>query len=211
MTSWKDSTNQEHEKTEKLKTVLELYDLETHQKKLGPDYHRLKTMVKRSIEQEIRNKNFGSRNGNFEKNAVVFFFMKTRMRTSDKLKSKKNCAHSPCAGRLTTWSRGGGGGTLSPQRTRMEVLRHNPQQPDGPTKTRQMHVHWHMQTWTTNGDAMPAVLDRRGCQVQSAPWLWPTDSRRHEPPLTNGLRSQLREQPTGRGRDCPRVLDECAA
>ena len=56
---------------EKLKTVLELYDLETHQKKLGPDYHRLKTMVKRSIEQDMRNKNFGIRNGNFEKNAVV--------------------------------------------------------------------------------------------------------------------------------------------
>ena len=45
--------------SEKLKTVLELYDLEIHQKKLGPDYHRLKTMVKRSIEQDIRNKNFG--------------------------------------------------------------------------------------------------------------------------------------------------------
>ena len=57
--------------SEKLKTVLELYDLETHQKKLGPDYHRLKTIVKRSIEQEIRNKNFGARSGNFEKNAVV--------------------------------------------------------------------------------------------------------------------------------------------
>ena len=57
--------------SEKIKTVLELYDLETHQKKLGPDNHRLKTMVKRSIEQEIRNKNFGARNGNFEKNAVV--------------------------------------------------------------------------------------------------------------------------------------------
>ena len=42
--------------SEKLKTVLELYDLETHQKKLGPEYHRLKAMVKRSIEQEIRNK-----------------------------------------------------------------------------------------------------------------------------------------------------------
>ena len=41
--------------SEKLKTVLELYDLETHQKKLGPDYHRLKTMVKRSIEQDLRN------------------------------------------------------------------------------------------------------------------------------------------------------------
>ena len=57
--------------SEKLKTVLELYDLEIHQKKLGPDYHRLKTMLKRSIEQEIRNKNFWNRIGNFEKNAVV--------------------------------------------------------------------------------------------------------------------------------------------
>ena len=57
--------------SEKLKTVLELYDLEIHQKEIGPDYHRLKTMVKRSIEQDIRNKNFGARNGNYEKNAVV--------------------------------------------------------------------------------------------------------------------------------------------
>ena len=45
--------------SEKLKTVLELYDLEIHQKKAGPDYHRLKTMVKRSIEQDLRNKNLG--------------------------------------------------------------------------------------------------------------------------------------------------------
>ena len=40
--------------SDKLKTVLELYDLETHQKKLGPDYHRLKTMVKRSIDQDSK-------------------------------------------------------------------------------------------------------------------------------------------------------------
>ena len=54
--------------SEKLKTVLELYDLEIHQKKLGPDYHRLNTiMVKRSIEQDIRIKNFGARNGNYER------------------------------------------------------------------------------------------------------------------------------------------------
>ena len=39
--------------SEKLKTVLELYNFEIHQKKVGPDYHRLKTMVKRSIEQEF--------------------------------------------------------------------------------------------------------------------------------------------------------------
>ena len=48
--------------SEKLKTVLELYDLEIHQKKAGPDYHRLKTMVKRSIEQDLRIKNFEARN-----------------------------------------------------------------------------------------------------------------------------------------------------
>ena len=52
--------------SEKFQTVLELYDLETHQK-LGPDYHRLKTMLKKSIDQDIRNKNFGIRNGNYEK------------------------------------------------------------------------------------------------------------------------------------------------
>ena len=57
--------------SEKLKTVLELYDLEFHQKKAGPDYHRLKTMVKISIEQDIPNKNFGAREGNYERNAVV--------------------------------------------------------------------------------------------------------------------------------------------
>ena len=51
--------------SEKLTTVLELCDLETHQKKLGPDYYRLRTMVKRSIEQEIRNKNFGIRKWKF--------------------------------------------------------------------------------------------------------------------------------------------------
>ena len=56
----------------KLKTVLELYDLEIHQKKAGSDHHRLKMMVKRSIEQDLRNNNFGTRNGNYERNAVVW-------------------------------------------------------------------------------------------------------------------------------------------
>ena len=50
--------------SEKLKTVLELYNMEIHQKKAGPDYHRLKTMVKRSIEQNLRITNFEARNGN---------------------------------------------------------------------------------------------------------------------------------------------------
>ena len=54
----------------KLKTVLELYTMEIHQKKAGPDDHRLKTMVKRSIDQNLRMKNFETRNGNYETNAV---------------------------------------------------------------------------------------------------------------------------------------------
>ena len=33
--------------SEKLKIVFELYNLEIHQKKAKPDYHRLKTMVKK--------------------------------------------------------------------------------------------------------------------------------------------------------------------
>ena len=57
--------------SEKLKTVLELCDLEIHQKKIGPDYHRLKTMFKTSIEQDLRNRNFGARSGSYERNAVV--------------------------------------------------------------------------------------------------------------------------------------------
>ena len=44
--------------SEKLKTELELYNVEIHQKKAGPDYNRLKTMVKRSIEQNLRIENF---------------------------------------------------------------------------------------------------------------------------------------------------------
>ena len=66
--SWKDCTNQEYESLKKLRPY---WSCTTHQKKLGPDFHRLKAMVKRSIEQEIRNNNFGASSGIFEKNAVV--------------------------------------------------------------------------------------------------------------------------------------------
>ena len=57
--------------SEKLKTVLELYNMEIHQKKAGPDCHRLKTMVNRRTEQNLRLKTFEARNGNYERNAVV--------------------------------------------------------------------------------------------------------------------------------------------
>ena len=56
---------------ENFKTVLELFNMVIRQKKVGPDYHRLKTMVNRSIEQNLRIKNFDTRNRNYETNAVV--------------------------------------------------------------------------------------------------------------------------------------------
>ena len=43
--------------SEKLKTVLEFYSMETRQKKAGLDSHRLETMVKTSVEQNLRMQN----------------------------------------------------------------------------------------------------------------------------------------------------------
>ena len=48
----------------KPKTVLELYKMEIHQKTVGPDFQRLTTMVKRSIKQNLRIRNFEARHGN---------------------------------------------------------------------------------------------------------------------------------------------------
>ena len=44
--------------SEKLRTVLEVYNMEIHQKKARPDYHSLKTMVKKKYRAEITNKEF---------------------------------------------------------------------------------------------------------------------------------------------------------
>ena len=41
--------------SEKLKSVVELYKIEIHQKKIGPDCHRLKTMVKKKYRAESAN------------------------------------------------------------------------------------------------------------------------------------------------------------
>ena len=54
-----------------LKTVLELYDMEIHQKISIPNYQKLKTMVKRSIDQKLRLRNFDVRNERIETGAVV--------------------------------------------------------------------------------------------------------------------------------------------
>ena len=57
--------------TEQLKTVLELYDVEIHQKKSVPNYQKLTTMVKRSFSQKLRLRNFDARHRRIESGAVV--------------------------------------------------------------------------------------------------------------------------------------------
>ena len=52
--------------SDQLKTVLELYDIEIHQKISMPNYQKLKTMVKRSIDQKLRLRNFDVRHGKIE-------------------------------------------------------------------------------------------------------------------------------------------------
>ena len=54
-----------------LNTVLELYDMEIHQKILMPNYQKLKTMVKRSLDQKLRLRNFDARHEKIETGAVV--------------------------------------------------------------------------------------------------------------------------------------------
>ena len=54
-----------------LKSVLELYEMEIHPKISKPDFQKLKTMVKRSIHQKLRLRNFDARNEMVETGAVV--------------------------------------------------------------------------------------------------------------------------------------------
>ena len=54
-----------------LKTVLELYDMEIHQKISMLNYQTLKTMVKRNLDQKLRLRNFDARHGRTETRAVV--------------------------------------------------------------------------------------------------------------------------------------------
>ena len=71
MMSWKVCTKLRIRESDQLKTVLELYDMEIHQKISMPDYQKLKTMVKKSKDQKLRLRNFGARNERNETGAVV--------------------------------------------------------------------------------------------------------------------------------------------
>ena len=53
------------------KTVLELYDMEIHQNFSMSNHQQLKTMVKRSLDQKLRSRNFDARHGRIETGAVV--------------------------------------------------------------------------------------------------------------------------------------------
>ena len=71
MISWKVCTKKEKCESAQLKTVLELYNVEIHLKISMPNYQKLKTMVKRSIDQKLRPRNFDARHGRNQTGAVV--------------------------------------------------------------------------------------------------------------------------------------------
>ena len=52
-----------------LETVLESYDMEIHQKISMPNYQKLKTVVKRSMDQKVRLRNFDATHGKIETGA----------------------------------------------------------------------------------------------------------------------------------------------
>ena len=56
---------------DQLKTVLDLCDMEIHQKISMPNYQKLKTMMKRSRDQKLRFRNFDARSERIETGAVV--------------------------------------------------------------------------------------------------------------------------------------------
>ena len=84
--------------SEKVKAVLELYKLEIHQKEAKPDYHRLKTMAKRSIEQDLRTRNFEARNGRIESNMPV----KNQREQRRVLKRQGDCWQWRASGQCST-------------------------------------------------------------------------------------------------------------
>ena len=59
------------QESNKLKTILEVYDLETHQKKLGPDYQDWKLWWREVSSKKFETRIFGATSGNYERNAVV--------------------------------------------------------------------------------------------------------------------------------------------
>ena len=71
MIFWKSLYKLRVRESDQLKTALELYDIEIHQKISRPDYQKSKTMVKRSTNQELRLRNFDARNEKIETGAVV--------------------------------------------------------------------------------------------------------------------------------------------
>ena len=66
MISWKVCTNSGYVSLINSKTVLELYDMEIYQKISRLEYLKMKTMVRRSIDQKLWLRNFDSRHEKIE-------------------------------------------------------------------------------------------------------------------------------------------------
>ena len=70
-----------------LQTVLELYDMEIHQKMSMPNCLKMKTMLKRRKDQKLRLRNFDAKQGRIETGAMV----KNRMGMNGVEGGRGNC------------------------------------------------------------------------------------------------------------------------
>ena len=71
MKSWKVFQKMRVRESDQFRTVLELYDMAIHQKISMHKCQKLKTMVKTSIDQKLRLRNFDAKNERIKTGAVV--------------------------------------------------------------------------------------------------------------------------------------------
>ena len=137
--------------SEQLKTLLELYDMEIHQKISMPNYQKLKTMVKRSIDQKLRLRNFDARNERIQTGAVVT----SRRGLSGKERGKGTCYQWKAKGQCSRGDQCSSG-------TRVTIVRNRHQKPLHPLS------HHHQEVKVRRDKEMPEAEASLGS---------PTDSR----------------------------------
>ena len=62
--------NKKLQGSEKLQTVLAIYIQEVNRDQVTPSYQRLRTLVRRHVDQMIRTRNFKTRNGRIETGSI---------------------------------------------------------------------------------------------------------------------------------------------
>ena len=87
MISWKVCKKLRIRESAQIKNVLWFYDMEIHHKISVPNYPKLKTMVRQSIDQKLRLRNFDAKHGRIESGSVVRRWRKTYLSPVERKRS----------------------------------------------------------------------------------------------------------------------------